>query len=89
VAGSCDHGGVHWVFLGQLSDCHLVKEDSGCAMRQAISRRPVIAVARFRPKANPCGIYGGKSDTEQICECKLRNVEVYDYYLPRQFRCPY
>ena len=54
------------VFLGQLSDCHLVKEDSGCDMAQAVSHRPFTAVARVRPKANPCGIYGGKSDTARI-----------------------
>jgi len=49
VAGFCEHGGAHWEFLAQLSDCHLVKEDSGSAMAQAVSRRPVIVVARVRP----------------------------------------
>ena len=49
MAGFCEHGGVHWVFLGQLSDCHLVKEDSDCAMTQAVSRRPLIVVAHVRP----------------------------------------
>ena len=44
MAGFCEHGGVHWVFLGQLS-----KEDSGCAMAQAVGRRPVIVVAHVRP----------------------------------------
>jgi len=49
VAGFCEHGGVHWVFLAQLSDCHLVKEDSGSAKAQAVSCRPVIVVAHVRP----------------------------------------
>ena len=27
VSGFCEHGGLHWVFVGQLSDSRLVKED--------------------------------------------------------------
>jgi hypothetical protein len=35
----------------------------GCAMAQAVSRRPVTMESRVRTQVNPCGICGGQSGT--------------------------
>jgi hypothetical protein len=49
-------------------ECEIcVRKQMGRAMAQAVSRRPLIAEAQFRPRVSPCGISGGQSGTGTGC----------------------
>jgi hypothetical protein len=46
-----------------VSVAHQTHGIMGCAMTQAVSRRPLTAEARIRSRVGPCGICGGQSGT--------------------------
>jgi hypothetical protein len=44
----------------------IIHFNSGYAMAQAVSRRPLIAEARVCARVSSCGVYGGQSGTETV-----------------------